>query len=372
MKKSVLTVLLWLFVAGACTCSALAKEQLTIAWFSELSPEHSYWKSNFAFAKAVADDLGVTLRPYYVRSDQFRYKKLLQQTASATDGEPAVDGIVFLNIKQQDGALLELLEAGKVPGISNVLAMDYQLVGMPRQRYKRWLGEIIDDESANGYTLAEQLINAAREKDLYAADGNIHLVALHGPLADSAGARRAEGLVNYLKTQPDVVYHQGFHSDHWSREEGRLFSITALRRYPDTSVVWSANDDMLLGALDGAAQLGRQPGTDLVTGAIDGTVQVIKKVMAGDVVCTIGGLTMHSGWAVLLLHDYLRGRDFVDDTGVIIKNRNVVINSSNAEKYLDKFGSDDWSDVDFRRFSKVLNAELAQYQFSAQAAIEQK
>lgn len=360
-----------LLVALVCLAPAQAAERpLTFAWFSELSPEHSYWRQNLVFAKAVADDLGVTLVPYYVESDQLRYRKMVASLKGPHNAAP-VDGLIFLNMKQQDRALLEAVQEAAVPAISNVLSMDYAKVGAPRDRFPEWIGEIVDDEEDNGYQLALRLIDAARARGLHAPDGTLHVVAIQGKASDSAAIRRARGLERALAEQDDVTFHQSFYAYRWSRAEGRDFASVAFRRYPDVAILWAANDDTLLGVLDAAADHGRLPGADFVTGSIDGTPEVVRRVAAGDVVCTIGGLALHSGWAVVLLHDYLRGVDFENDTGLIIENENIIIDQRNAHRYLERFGDGDWSDIDFRRFSKAQTPTLERYDLSLEVLLDE-
>ena len=336
---------------------------LKIAWFSELGPEHSFWKQNHAFASAAAQDLGVELIPHYVHSDQILYRELLADcVAPASDRR--VDGVIFLNIKRQGHALLRTIEQGDVPAISNVLSMDYSEVGMPRGRYQNWIGEIIDNEAYNGHRLAMRLIKQARARKLQAPDGRIHLVAVNGKATDSAAERRHRGLLKAVAEQDDVTLHQTFYAVNWSRDEGELFARVALQRYPRTCVVWCANDDVLLGVLKASETLGRSTGRDLLVGSIDGTIDVIRKVASGEVECTLGGLSLHGGWAVVLMHDYLHGIDFRDDTGLLIRNETMMIDRKVASEYLDRLGDGDWSRVDFQRFSKVYRPDLESYPFS--------
>lgn len=351
----------WLLAATL--VGAAEPKPLNIAWFSELDPEHSYWKQNLAFASAAAEDLGVKLVPHYVRSDQILYRELLAESV-APSSPRAVDGVIFLNIKRQGHALLREIEQGNVPAISNVLSMNYAHVGRPREQYDQWIGEIVDKEVENGYQLALRLIHEAKRLGLRGPDRKVHVVAINGKATDSAAERRLSGLNKALHAREDVKLHQTFYAPNWSRGEGELFTEVALKRYPHTGVIWAANDDILLGVLTASEKQSRSAGKDFVTGSIDGTIDVIRHVADGQVVCTIGGLSLHSGWAVILLHDYLHGIDFLSDTGVIIENAATMIDKENAHEYLSRFGDGDWSRVDFTQFSKVHHPELDSYSFS--------
>lgn len=361
------------FIAGAVASMRVGAEDdqaepepaLTFAWFSELNAEHSYWKQNFAFAQAAADDLGVRLLPHHVESDQVLYRELLGRVVGAgADQSGAADGVIFLNIKGQNAALLEIIERGSVPAISNVLTMDYETVGEPRDRYSKWLAEFYDDEERNGFEVARHLFEAAADTRTPRLGRTIHAIAIHGKKADSASIGRREGLNQALDEHPHVQIEQEFYATNWSRSEGKRFVEVSLRRYPNLSVIWCANDDVLLGALEAIEERGLLPGDDVYLGGIDGTVEVARRVADGSVVCTVAGLTFHSGWALVLLHDYLRGTDFANDTGVLVRNSNTIITQDNAATYLEVFGDGDWSSIDFRQYSKVLNPDLVRYDFS--------
>lgn len=339
---------------------------LKFAWFAELYPEHSFWAQHLAFSQAVANDLNVELSTNYAETDQIIYKRLLQEAI-----DQGVDGLLLINIKKQDQAILSILDGGTVPAISNVLPMDYNIVGQPREKYADWIGEVLVDEVKSGYDLANLLIAEARKKNLLGKDGKLHMVAIAGNQSDGVGIRRNEGLMKAVAEHSDLILHQMFYEPNWSRVGGERFTIASLKRYPETSIIWSANDDISLGVIEGVKKSKLVPGKDVLTGGIDGTIDVIEKVATGEAVCTVSGLFMHGGWVTILLHDYLNGIDFESDTGVIINVDNTVIDINYAQAYLDKFADGNWDKIDFKKLSKVHNPNLKTYEFSVGILLEQ-
>ena len=73
---------------------------------------------------------------------------------------------------------------------------------------------------------------------------------------------------------------------------------------------------------------------------------------------------MHGGVATILLYDYLNGYDFAGELGVYVEIQPVVITRDNVDFFLPKLRADHWQKIDFKKFSKTLNPDLKQYNFS--------
>ena len=78
---------------------------------------------------------------------------------------------------------------------------------------------------------------------------------------------------------------------------------------------------------------------------------------------------MEAGWALLLMHDYHFGYDFISDTGTEITTTMQALTEENINDYLRKFGDGNWNKIDFRRFSKKYNPHLSKYDFSLDAVL---
>ncbi|WP_108651877.1 hypothetical protein [Dongshaea marina] len=71
---------------------------------------------------------------------------------------------------------------------------------------------------------------------------------------------------------------------------------------------------------------------------------------------------------MVMLYDYHHGKDFIDDP---VKSRMYPIDRSNVDKYIQIFGRQQWQQIDFRKFSKVLNPNIKQYDFGLDAVLAQ-
>ncbi len=70
------------------------------------------------------------------------------------------------------------------------------------------------------------------------------------------------------------------------------------------------------------------------------------------------------------MHDHFHGLDFIDELGLIINTEMSVIDKNNVDDYF-KIINGGWSQVDFKRFSKVKTPSLKKYDFSLEALLEE-
>ncbi|MBF0187805.1 MAG: ABC transporter substrate-binding protein [Magnetococcales bacterium] len=346
-----------------------AEERPLFAWFSDLKPGQAFWELHKAFTLAAARDLNVDITTYWSAKDQHLYERQLNAAATGEDLRKPADGLIFVNMKKQGRRILGAIERNAVPAMLNVDLLDHAEFGKPRERYRHWIGEMQVDEEEAGYILATRLIREARQRGMVSEDGKVHLIAISGHVADHLTHLRTGGLKRAVEEDPGVVLEQIFHTKFWSREEGRKLVRTGLRRYPQATVVWSINDGVALGVIEGAKAVGRTPGSDLLTGGMDWVMEGLDAVAKGESLLSVGGMFMHGGWSVVLLYDYLHGNDFRVDEGVVLKTANGVLDSENVAQYLALFADGNWDKVDFRRFSKVLNPEMERYDFSHAAIL---
>ena len=76
---------------------------------------------------------------------------------------------------------------------------------------------------------------------------------------------------------------------------------------------------------------------------------------------------MDGGWALVMLYDLMNGIT-VPRMG---HSRFSVLTQENVDEYSSKFGDNNWSQIDFRKFSKHLNPQIKEYKFNLEAILEQ-
>ncbi len=344
--------------------SPLEKKQ--VALFAPHSEDDSFWPLVASFMRAAGHDLGIELRVYYAHDDR---GKMRQQLQRATSGKNPVDAVVFQSFKQNGESLIKVAEKAQIPAFLMNAGVDHMKTGIPRQKYQYWIGEMFPDDEQAGFDLANQLIDIAKQRGHVGPDGKVRLAGISGIISDGGSIQRVNGLRRAIKARNDVTLNRVVPGD-WQQKLAHEKFLFLLKRYPETTTVWAANDPMSLGVVTGAQQLGLSPGQELITGGVDWTQEALESIRAGHMLVSIGGHFMEGGWVMVLLHDYFQGKDFAEET-LQMRTKMSAITASNVQDYLQKFGDQNWEAIDFKKFSKVHNPELTHYDFSLNAILQQ-
>ncbi len=358
-----ITTFLWASVFALPVVCFAQEKTGSVLWVSTLNPEHSFWAENLRFSRAAARDLGFELEPVFLNSDQGAYARLLDDVAA----DPRYVGAVLPNLKNQAPGIIARIQKTGIPTVTDVIPMDFGLVGEPR-RTSAWIAELRTDEEENGRQLLLRLVESARTRGLSGEDGRVDVIAIGGSRTDSVGRARLRGFDAAVAQDPMITVRQVFHSEQWSRQQSARILQTAIRRYPTTTVIWSANDDIAIGVIETLWEMGREPGTEFAIGGIDATPEMLSLVLGRVATLTIGGLTLHGAWSLVVLHDYLEGsREWLEDGVITISGE--IIDAGNVQMYVDLLVADA-SDVDFLRFSAVAAHGESGYRFAMRSLVE--
>jgi ABC-type sugar transport system substrate-binding protein len=311
--------------------------------------------------QAACDDLGMNLKVVYVDRNPFM---MLDDFTKLAGSSNKPDAVVFQNLKTIAVKMLEVAEKYKIPAfIFNAGLTEEQTAkyGGPREYFKYWIGQILPDDQKAGYDLAMKLFNEAIQLKLTDGQGKVHFIGINGTESDGAAIERSKGLVLAAKNEPRIVLHQNA-SGFWDRDKGKATFLGLLTRYPETKVIWAANDPMGLGVIDGIIENKKQPGKDFIVGSIDWIPEAQQQVQKGQLVTTIGGHFMETGWLVVLLYDYFQKKDFALEA-VSYKSTMGSLSKTNIEAYLKYFKTENFYKIDFTQFSKAKHPEVKQYNF---------
>lgn len=343
---------------------------IRVAFFNPQDADDPFWLPVGRFMRAAANDLNIEVTTYVAAHNR---AKMIEQVREVVSGADKPDFIVFKNFKSNAPEVLKIAELNGVKSFvfnAGLTAEERARHGAPREHYQHWVGQMLPGDELAGYNLATVLIERARDLGLSDANGKIAMVGLTGNLSDSAASERNKGLERALEENPDVLFHQLVPA-RWDREQAAHKAEGLFRRYPNITVLWAANDPMALGAIDAAHKVGLSPGKDFITGGVDWNPPALEAIQAGTMHTSIGGHFMEGGWVMVLIHDYVHGRDFADDGGAALFSEMAGLTSANVEKYQHKFVNKDWDRVDFTKFSKVKNPTLKSYDFSLDRILDQ-
>lgn len=344
--------------------NVMAAEPLRIAYLIPGSNKEPFWQSAHAFAQAAADDLGFVLEVHYAFNDAKRLLATGKAVAARAQDKP--DYILFHNY---EGAAPYILNAAERNGVYAFLvgtrlsdSVQDQVKG-PRVNFKKWLGELRTDNVGGGYALARMMFRAAHERKLVSASGRYKMVVMNGSVGDVAAIDRQDG----AKLAAEEYYHGDITMRavaDWSRIKARAITARAFEKQPTASLYWVANDLMALGALDTFERTRRIPGVDTLIGCFNWSPWALKAVAENQIEFVLGGHFMEAGAAIVLLFDHSRGQDFADQ-GTSFTHDHGLVTKANVRAVYQRMVRNDFSSIDFRVFSRVMNPNWQRYEFDA-------
>jgi ribose transport system substrate-binding protein len=143
--------------------------------------------------------------------------------------------------------------------------------------YKYWVAHIQFDAVGQGYWNAKELFKT------FETPNQGKIIAIQGMLANNAAIGRFQGLQKALKEFPGVQLLQ-WEGAEWDTTKAYNATKALLAAYPDVDGVWSANDNMAMGAIQALKEAGLA-GKVLVTGT-DGVPESFDAIKAGYMVST--------------------------------------------------------------------------------------
>ncbi|HYY31607.1 MAG TPA: sugar ABC transporter substrate-binding protein [Chthoniobacterales bacterium] len=144
--------------------------------------------------------------------------------------------------------------------------------------YPHWVAHISFDGVAAGIYTATELFKT------FKTPGQGKFIALQGRLGDTPNGERWEGLQQVLAKNPGIQLLQ-WESAQWVRSQAYNDTKAMLVAHPDIDGVWTANDDMGMGAIQALKEAGLA-GKVLVTGC-DGIPEMFDAIKSGLAAATI-------------------------------------------------------------------------------------
>ncbi len=363
MRKIILPLILLSILLTAVPVQTQQTKDIKIAFFVIRTIDDMFFSLVVDFMKEACADLGMEMEPYYANGNHLLMVKQVEKVLNSQDKPEA---LVFINFKNVGHQIVKLAEKAKTPVfLINSALNPEEAMGGPREKYKYWIGEMLPDDVGAGYKLAQELITRAQPDK----DGKIHMVAIEGERTTGASAARVQGLNLALEEHDNVILQQ-IVAGNWVKERAKFQFFLLRKRYPKTTVFWTASDGMAIGVAEGAKKLNLKLGVEVITGGVDWAVAGIEAVRQGEIEASLGGHVMEAGWAAVLLYDYFHDHDFATET-VSMEDAMSAVTLDNIEDFTNTFTRENWHNIDFRYFSKTYNKSLQKYDFSMEAVMKQ-
>jgi hypothetical protein len=198
-----------------------------------------------------------------------------------------------------------------------------------------------------------------------AKDQQIELLAFSGLKITPSAQLREHGMQRALAEHPQVRLRQLVYSG-WTQQRAYEQARQLVKRYPEVSLVWSANDEMAFGAMRAFAEAGKTPGRDALFSAVNTSPAALQAVVDGRLSALVGGHFTLGGWALVELHDHELGVDLDQYGG---RDRQIpllqLVDKSHARQMLVMGKSPNYG-VNFRQLSAKGRPASYRYPFNLQ------
>ncbi len=323
-------------------------------------PLHEFWRSVEGSMKNAAKDLGVKLRVYRTEFlDRFSYKSMALQAIS--------DQPKYLVLQAKYGIMNDIMIAAQKKNVkiivfnSGLSGADITKIGEPRDKYSVYLGSLLPDEVSASQLLTLELIKEARNRKGVEQKDKIEIIGINGSFETSVAKLRQLGLEKEVSKHNDVVINQIVPTN-WTAEGAREKSLVLYKRYPKTSIFWTA-----------AAILGmevKKISDQVITGGFDWTSQTLEAIKDGTYVAAVGGHFMEGAWVLIMAHDHFHGEDF-SVLGTNLSSKMSIITAHNNDFVSSIIlNTEKMEQIDFKRFSRVYGLKGMPYQFDVNIALK--
>lgn len=352
-----LLAILFLPPFSAVAISACDVKPIKGVYFRPYSHQSSFWNANGKFIDAVAASLNIELSNIPIdelHRNRFGFYELIKESI---DKQDKPDFIISIFYAKGEENLLALLDSYDVPFFTVNTSLDdatLGIIGRPRERFKNWIGHISPDETLGGASLVASLsaINKGQNLAVFAAT---HQSAVNNHRVAGMSAKAQELGINVI---PPVTTD-------WTTPSAIKAAQTLFRRISEFDMIWTAGPDIAEGVVKVLQDSERlKNNKNLAIGTFDWSANAIDLVQKGLVDVSYGGHFMESGWALLLMHDYLGGLDYRTEVGSLLSSKLKAIEKHNVNEVAEFLINDNWKSIDFKQYSKCFNENLAHYKFS--------
>ncbi|MDP3520207.1 MAG: ABC transporter substrate-binding protein [Hydrogenophaga sp.] len=334
-----------------------------VAFINPGKKTEAYWLAAAQSMEGAARSLGQTLEVFYAEREHLRVFEFARELVARPPAQRP-DYVVFSNDYGTGAELLRIFEGSGIRcflAFSKPPADGPQGAGQPRERFKHWIGALEPRAEDAGYLTARALIEQGRAAKAHGPDGKLHLLAIAGDRSTTASVLRNEGMRRAVKEAGDVVIAQEVYAD-WSRDKAAEQATWLWQRHPQARLVWAGNDLMAFGAMAAWEKRGGAPGKTAWFSGINTSTEAMAALKAGRLAALAGGHFITGAWALVMIHDHHRGRDFADEGLALERPMFTLFNARSADTFLARFG-ERAEPVDYRRYSKVLNPQVRRYEF---------
>lgn len=326
-------------------------QPINVIFFRPDGNNVSFWKTTGKFADTVAESLGIELQTIPVpegENEKTAFRQLVQRTLNKNSAPDFIMSILYGGSELSE---IEVFNQFAIPFFTLNTSFDDKvlgLIGKPREKFKNWIGHISPDEYLAGYQLMA---------DLLSDSSNSTIGLIGGSSRSIVNTHRTKGAVTKaLETEVNLIPSI---STDWSVRNSKEATTTLLGRVSKVDILWTAGPDIALGALEAIG--GRNKKVKI--GSFDWSPSNIELVNQGKIAFSYGGHFTESGWALLMIYDYLHGLDFADELNTLVSTPLRRLDANNVAEISRLIAPENWKKIDYKKYSKCENKSLTNYDF---------
>ena len=303
----------------------------------------AFWKMVTSISQAAAKTLKVNLEVIYSANNRFEHKlqieKLIQRKRKP-------DYIIFRPFQGTVRDSFNLLEENQVPFVTlerAIFSLESEKIGVPKQKYKYWVGQVVYDNVVGGKLLKDALV---KEHFVRNPHKKLFMTGIGGN-HDTLSLDRQSALEQLILNDDDsqqIIVNQIFPML-WNTSLLTQRFPQIMKRYPKTNAFWCAGDAM---ALEVFKQLKSNNTEDILIGGFDWLPEVLKEIETGNITASVGGHFLMTTSALVKIVDYHHGVGSF--TSPSIMNQYEIITQENVREYLDFMNDKAWNKIDFAEF----------------------
>jgi ABC-type sugar transport system substrate-binding protein len=349
----------WLLVFLLCPVWVGAQK---VVFINPGKSDEAYWVGASETMALAAKSLKINLEIRYAEREHLRSFDIARELIARPPASRP-EYVIFSNDHAVSPELLRLFEPS---GIKSFLAYskptqhEREQTGVPRQKFKNWIGSLEPKAQDAGYLTARALINKGRAMKAHAPDGRLHLLAIAGDRSTNSSVLRNAGMRQAVKEAGDVVLDQEVYGD-WTRDKAAEQAQWLFQRYPHARLLWAGNDLMAFGAMQTLEQRGGVVGKSVLFSGVNTSDEALDALRKGRLSALAGGHFVTGAWALVMIYDHHHGQDFVDQGLELEMPMFALFTPQLADQFQAVFNGK--KPIDFQRYSKVLNPKVHRYAF---------
>jgi len=302
--------------------------------------QNPFWTHYAQFQKIAARQLGFNLK---LIDGQNAGASMLTAAESAITAH--VSALIYVPYFSTGTAVLIRAQAAHIP----VAMVDTSVPGsLPQGKYKNYVSFIGPDDAKAGYDEAVALFRGMKP----AKDGKKHIIALEGTLGTSVNSGRVQGLQRAIKQQAGKVVLDGMQTANFLTDTAVSVTSDLLLAHPGVGGIWTANDEMSVGAITALSRVHKVAGKDVMVTGLNADPIILPYIARGQVLISPGGHWLEGGFATGILFDFLNGHK-VPKSKSILRLPLVGITKSNLATFKKLYPGDQPKNYNFRLHSQT-------------------